>query len=188
MKTNWTTATTSPTEAMLGLLSCLESGRNCWIEIQENGKQDYPIKEKNPALNDPFNWTMSYGVPRSKKYMAGRHYFNETERDLTENWSATFAEENASKIYIETGKATKGLLKSMGVCTPVRNKDLETLREDGYKYGYWVTIWKPKDNVPYWIPAKINFVFVICSNDEKPEKDRILKKCAEFLLSQCKGE
>ena len=60
--TTWTQATTNPSEIMLGLVSCLESGKNAWIEIRKNGDQAYPVMKKNPALENPFNWEMNFVV------------------------------------------------------------------------------------------------------------------------------
>ena len=84
--------------------------------------------------------------------------------------------------YIKTGKPTKGLLKGMGVCIPVKTKDVESLREDGYKYGAWITFWKPKDSIPYWIPANIEKVFVVCFNDKPVNEKESLKRAGVFLL------
>ena len=81
--TNWTAATNNPNKAIIGLVSCLESGKNAWIEIRKNGEQDYPLKIKNPALENPFNWEIMYGVPRNEKEMMNHKYFNDTEKDLT---------------------------------------------------------------------------------------------------------
>lgn len=180
--TSWTEATISPWQALIGLTSCLNSGKNAWIEIQKNGEQDYPVKIKNPALNNPFNWTMMYGLPRNEKQMSEHPYYNETEKDLTYNWEAAFATKESAEEYITTGKPTKGLLKGMGTCIPVKIKDLESIRDDGYKYGAWITFWKPKDEIPYWIPDKIDKVYVVCFNDEPYDKENALVKAANFLL------
>ena len=49
--TTWTEATTNVNKAMIMLLSCLDSGKNAWIELRKNGDQAYPIRMKNPALD-----------------------------------------------------------------------------------------------------------------------------------------
>ena len=181
--TSWTEATESPYQATIGLISCLKSGRNAWIELQRNGNQDFPIKTPNPELANPFNWTMLYGIPRDNESLANHHYLNDTEKDLTYNWQACFADKEAADEYIATGKPTKGLLKGMGVCIPVKTTDAESLREDGYKYGAWVTFWQPKDNIPYWIPADIERVYVVCFNNEPVNERESLRKAGEFLLN-----
>jgi len=178
--TNWTEATTNFYDAFAGLLSCLKAGKNCWVEVQQNGEQDYPVIEKNKALDNPFNWTMSYGVPAGDHFK-DHNFFNETQKDLTENWTACFATAEAAKLYEEKGKATAGLLAGCGVCIPVRHKDADKLRKDGYKYGAWVYAWKPKDGVPYHIPKKIGKVFVVCY-DDKPADDKNSLKSFLTLL------
>ena len=77
--TTWTEATTNVNKAMIMLLSCLDSGKNAWIELRKNGDQAYPIKMKNPELDNPFNWEMSYSTPRNEKEMMNYKYFNDTE-------------------------------------------------------------------------------------------------------------
>lgn len=52
IRTNWTTATTNYQEALLALQACKGSCRTCWLELRENGDQDFPIKIVNPVLND----------------------------------------------------------------------------------------------------------------------------------------
>ena len=187
--TNWTEATTNASKAILGLISCLESGYNAWIEVRDNGEQDYPIKIKNPELNNPFNWTMSYGVARNENEMIKHNYFNETEKDLTYNWVACFGDKEAIKLYQENGGViTKGLIHGIGICSPVRIKDANFYRKnitgDNYEYNYWVTYWKPINNIPYWIVDKsIKKVLTICYNKKNVDKSEAMKRAADFLYS-----
>ena len=97
--TTWAEATNNASKAMMGLISCIESGKNAWIEVRRNGDQAYPIKIKNPALDDPYNWEMNYGVPKNENDFLNDHYFNETEKDLTYNWIACFGEKEAIEEY-----------------------------------------------------------------------------------------
>lgn len=185
--TNWGQAQTNIEAAILGLLSCLESGKNAWIEAQTNGDQTFPIMIPNPVLDDPFNWTMMYGVPRNKKMMEEHRYINETERDLTYNWVAAFSDRVAADLYRTTGEVIKGLFASAGVCTPVRVADANKYRAevvgDNYQYGSWVTFWTPKEGIPYRVPAPIGKVFVVCYNDDPaPDKATVYAKLAEVLL------
>lgn len=186
--TGWAQAQTSVEAALLGLMSCLEAGKNAWIEVQKNGEQDFPILTLNPDLNDPFNWEMMYGVPRNEKTMAEHHYINETEKDLTYNWVAAFSDREAAEIYRTTGEVTPGLFFGMGVCTPVRIADANKYRAevvgDNYKNGSWVTFWKPKNDFKYRVPADIGQVFVVCYDDAPaPDKATAYAKMAEFLLT-----
>lgn len=187
--TTWTEATNNASKAMIGLLSCIESGRNAWIEIRKNGEQSYPIKIKNPALDNPFNWEMSYGIPRNENDMLNHSYFNETERDLTYNWMACFGEKKAIEEYQKNGTISKELFNGTGICHPVRIKDANFYRKniigDNYEYGYWVTYWKPKKNIPYWIvDESIGDVFTICFNDDIiVDKAEAIRKAAEFMLA-----
>lgn len=167
--TAWTQATTSFETALLGVLSCQKAGFHAWIEVQKNGEQDHPVKIKNPALDDPFNWTMLFGIPRDAEYIRNYRFFNDTERDLTLNWYCAFSDLKASVRYRKTGKIVKGLFNGQGVITPVRNADIDAWRKDRglgpWEYT-WVTFWKPKQDIPYWIPADIPEVFVVCYDDQ----------------------
>ena len=182
--TSWTKATTDFETALIGLFSCLNSGKNSWIEIQKNGEQDFPIKISNPALDNPFNWTMAYGVPRNEEEMEKYKYLNDTEKDLTYNWYAAFSDPKAAKLYQNTGKITRKLFNGMGICTSVKMADIDAWRAKQGKepFGYsWVTYWKPKDNIPYWIAADIQEVFVACYNDGLANKKESYLKTAELL-------
>jgi len=184
VKTNWTKATTNPSVALAGLISCIEYGCNAWIEVRNNGEQEFPIMKKNPELDNPFNWTMSYGTSRNEKEMREHKYFNETEEDMTYNWTACYGEPDAIKQYQEEGIVSDGLFKGIGTCHPVRIADVEAYREkiDGYKYGYWVTYWKPKDNIPYWVvDDTVGKVFTICYDDEPVNKSVAMRRAATFL-------
>ncbi len=46
-RTSWTQATTNPFKAIHSLVGCLQYGYHSWIELQENGKQNYPLKIKD---------------------------------------------------------------------------------------------------------------------------------------------
>lgn len=185
--TTWTEATNNASKAMMGLISCIESGKNAWIEVRKNGEQEYPIMRKNPALDNPFNWEMLYGVPRNEKEMMDHKYFNDTEKDLTYNWTACFGEEDAIKEYQNNGTISKELFQGCGVCHPVRIIDANFYRKnivgDNYEYDYWVTYWKPKNDIPYWIvDDTVGDVFTICFNNEKVNKADAIKKAAQFMM------
>ena len=185
--TNWTEATNNPNKAIIGLVSCLESGKNAWIEIRKNGEQDYPLKIKNPALENPFNWEMMYGVPRNEKEMMNHKYFNDTEKDLTYNWTACYGEAKAIEEYQKNGTITKEMFNGMGICHPVRIKDANFYRKnilgDNYEYGYWVTYWRAKKDIPYYIvDESVGNVFTICYNDELCDRSEAMKKAAQFMM------
>lgn len=185
--TNWAQATTSVSQAMLGLVSCLESGKNAWIDIRGNGSQDVPIKMKNPELDNPFNWTMEYSVPRNEEEMRNIQYFNDTEMDLTYNWIQGYGSQEAIEKYQDTGEITEGLLLERGIGHPVRVADANRYRKeitgDNYEYGFWVTYWKPKTGIPYWVvDPNVGEVFTICYNDEPVDKKLALQRAAQFLM------
>lgn len=184
--TNWAQSTTNPGTAMHGLISCLENGLNAWLELRCNDAQDFPIKIKNPALDNPFNWTMSYGTVRNEKELLEHHYFNETEKDLTYNWVACFGNKEAVQLYQEKGIISEGLINGFGICHPVKirdsNKYRKKIAKDNYEYGYWVTFWKPIDGIPYYIPdPSVKRVITICYNYEPVNKADALRKAAEFI-------
>lgn len=185
--TNWTEATNNPNKAIIGLVSCLESGKNAWIEIRKNGEQDYPLKIKNPALENPFNWEMMHGVPRNEKEMMNHKYFNDTEKDLTYNWTACYGEAKAIEEYQKNGTITKEMFNGMGICHPVRIKDANFYRKnilgDNYEYGYWVTYWRAKKDIPYYIvDESVGNVFTICYNDELCDRAEAMKRAAQFMM------
>lgn len=186
-RTTWTDATTDPITAIIGLISCLESGKNAWIELRKNGDQDRPVMKKNPELDNPFNWTMHYGEIRNDEKIKKSDFFNETEKDLTLNWTACFGEEQAIRNYQEKGILSKGLIQQTGICHPVRIEDANRYRKeitgDNYHYEYWMTYWIPKDKIPYRIiDTDIGKVFTICYNDEPTDKVENLQKAAQFLM------
>lgn len=185
--TNWTEATNNPNKAMMGLISCLEHGKNAWIEIRKNGQQDYPIKIKNPALENPFNWEMMYGTPRNEEEMMNHKYFNDTEKDLTYNWVACYGEAKAIEKYQKSGTITKELFNGRGICHPVKIKDANFYRKnilgDNYEYGYWTTYWKPKKDIPYYIvDESAGDVFTICYSNELCDRVEVMKRAAQFMM------
>ena len=189
-RTNWSKTTLDPQEAMLNLTACIGAGHHAWIEIQKNGEQEFPIQKKNPLLDNPFYWTMMVGQIRNEKDLKEMKFFNETEKDLTYNWTHCFGTKEAIQAYQERGEILEGLIQSSGICHPVRIQDANYYREkitgDGYKYGYWMTRWRPITGVPYWVTdTSIKDVFVICYDDDIPagsDTAALLKNAAAFLL------
>jgi hypothetical protein len=184
--TNWTEATTNVSKAFMGLLHAIDSGYEAWLEIQDNGKQDYPVKIVNPTLDNPFNWTSYIGVPRDFKAILDHKYINDTEKDLTVNWIDCFGTLEAIEHYQKTGELIDGAINSCGRSHPVRIKDANNYRKnkDGYEYGFWMNWWKPKDEVPYWIPdPNIKKVFVVCTYGKNSllDKQEAIKKAGKFL-------
>ena len=187
MKTNWTKATVDANAAMLGLISCVQHDKNAWIEVQKNGEQEYPIMKKNPALDDPFNWTMLYGVPYNEKELTEHSYFNDTERDLTIFWTACYGIQSAIDAYQKDRTLLEGLIMGGGICHPVRIEDAVRYREmyvgDGYKYNTWTTFWKPKEGIPYYVvDERIEKVFVICYDNEPVDAAAAIRRAAQFML------
>ena len=185
-QTNWTQATTDVSEAMTALIACVESGRNAWIEVQRNGEQEFPIQVSNPLLDDPFNWTLMYGAPRNEKEINERHYLNQTEEDLTRNWTCTFGTAEAIKAYQKDKTISKDLFVGCGVACPVRIEDANRYRHeiagDDYKYDFWMSFWRPKGNIPYRVPADIDEVFVICYDNEPVKKSDAIRHAIEFMM------
>lgn len=195
--TAWTKAMTDPNEAIAALISCLQSsGKNAWIELRDNGDQDFPIMKVNPLLDNPFNWKMLYGTIRNEEEMAKHKYLNEMERELTYNWTSGFGNMEAIEKYKATGEITEGLLSGMGTSFPIRIKDAEEYREkitgDNYKYRFWVTYWAPEDGIkPYVVDDSVGKVFVICrstDNLEPVDKKTAIRRAAEFLLNYAETE
>lgn len=194
VKTNWTISTVNPTEALIGLVSCIEAGYEAWIEVRQNGDQEYPAQMKNPELNNPFNWTMSYGIPKNIKKIEEYKFFNDTEKDLTMNWINVFGDKEAVMEYQKTGKVIEGLLFGSSLSCPVRIDDANWYRanitKDNYRYGYWIDMWKPKQDIPYMVTdLSIKKVFTVCYTEpfEKIDKKSLLSKASEFLTEYANG-
>lgn len=133
-------------------MSCIENGCNAWLEIRKNGDQAHPIRKKNPELENPFNWTMRCSLPRTEEELKKCKFFNEMEKDLTHNWTFFFGTKETVALYQKEGIPTKELFSPTGgYRCPVRIKTTDAIREDGYKYGYWMVSWVPKPNISYWI-------------------------------------
>lgn len=188
--TDWAQATTNLWDALMGLISCLDAGKNAWIEVQKNGNQRFPVMKKNSLLDNPFNWTASYGLPRSQKAIEKEPYFNETQKDLTDGWVACFGKEKAILAYQQQNVISEEMFTG-NVCHPVRIKDADYYREhikkDNYHYGYWMNCWKPKDDIPYHvIDEGITDVFVICYDSGPVDKRDAMEKAGRFLLEAAK--
>ena len=189
VKRNYTEATTNPYKALAGLISCINSGRNCWIEYMDNEDESitFAVMQKNPALNNPFNWQMNYGTPKSEQRLYETTFFNDTEKEMTYNWTALYGTKEAIEMYQKEGKITKDLnCRGGGICHPVKIEDANKHRKqfvgDNYKYGEsWTTFWKPKDGIPYYVREKGIKVFVICYNDEPADEEEILRSASNFL-------
>lgn len=188
---NWTKATTNVWEAIASLFACINSGHSAWLEIRENTDTDipYPITCKNPLLDDPFNWTSLYGTLRNNSEVLKKHFFNETEKNLTIHWISAFGTEAAIAKYKESGEITKDLMRGTGVEFPIRIEDANRYREmfvgDGYQYGNWMYTWKPKDGISrYILDPNVEKVFVVCYDGSYPEcvdKKEAIMRVAKFL-------
>lgn len=195
VKTNWTKATTDANKALMGLLSCIQSGCNAWIEVRKNGDQDYPVEKVNPELDNPFNWEFAYGTPRNEEEMAKHRYLNDTEKDLTYNWTDAFGTPEAIEKYQKTGEVTPGLFNGQGTSCPVRivdaNRYRKEIKGDGYEYNFWAAYWRPKEGIDvYVLDDEIDEVFVICydnSPENIPDKKDLIRKAGEFLLAYADG-
>lgn len=185
VKTDWSTATASITEAMIKLASCLEAGKNAWLEVRKNGNQMFPIKKKNPLLDDPFNWTMDYGTVWNDNAINERHYFNGTEEDLTRNWTACYGTDEAIRAYQKDGTVSDYMFTG-GICHPVRISDVEEYRKNngdtGYNARYFATYWKPRDGIGYWAVDDTFDVFTVCYDDGPVDKKENLRRAGKFLL------
>lgn len=184
ISTSWTKATQNVSEALMGLVSAINAGKNAWIEMRKNGDQAFPIQRVNPLLDDVRNWTMAYGVPRNEKDIETHRFVNAVERDLTLNYTALFGDEASAEHYYQTGELTEGNFKGMGYCHAVKMSDATEYRKksDGYQYGYWATFWKPKEGISYYVvDESIENVFVVCTNNETIHPKMAYQRASEFL-------
>lgn len=194
INTGWMRATTDPNEAMMGLVACIQSGKNAWIEVRANGDQQFPIMKKNPLLDDPFNWKSSYGMPRNNEFIENHKFFNDTQRDLTMNWTSETGTKEAIDLYQNEGWISQGLLLATGECSvhPVRIHDANIYRRDftgdNYTYGFWMSMWEPKEGIAYYvIDDDVKEVFTVCYNEDTPNLKESMIHAGEFLINyaQC---
>jgi len=190
-KTNWTHATTNPSKALAGLISCLNAGYNAWIEVRENGHQDLPVMKKNPMLDDILNWESYCGTIRSDKHEP--IYFNETEKELCLNYVEVTSTVTAYERYKKTGEISKGLIVLACekpdddlIRCPIPIVDANRYRKeitgDGYEYGYWMNHWRAKKGIEaYIVDDSVGFVFTICYNTEPVDMGYALRRAAEYL-------
>ena len=188
---SWTGATQNIQDAISGVFSALGSDRNAWAEIQRNGEQDNPIKRKNPALDDPFNWSLQCTYGPGKDEPPRTAFFNATEKDLYANWTGRyFKDQEACDHYVKTGEILPGSLKNGGVSCPVRVVDwLKTRPEldpDNWPCMDWRTIWGPRKypapEIPYWIvDERIDSVFVVMTDNTPAVRAHVLRRLAAFI-------
>lgn len=186
IKTGWTHATKDPHIAMICLLGCLNSGKNAWIELRDNGDQEFPIMIPNPVLDDPFKWQFSYGTPTNKEDIEKHQFLNETERDLTLNWVSVMGTPEAVAAYQKDRTIIEGLILGGSVSCPVRREDANRYRAevtgDNYQYGLMTDWWKPLEGIPYYIPdPSLGKVFTVCYDDETVDMKFACRRAAEFL-------
>ena len=186
VKTNWAKATTDVNIAMASLMTCINFGYNAWLEIRENGDQEYPILKDNPLLENPFNWKSYVGVPRNLKEDSNDRAVTNFEKMMEDNYVEVFGEESAIKLYQETGILSEGLINYMGIAHPMKISDANMCRKlytkDNYQYGFWKNLWKPKDGIKRKIvDDSIGKVIVVCFKNEPCDKSELFEKAADFL-------
>lgn len=189
----WTRPTIEPEIAVTNLISCLQHYKNAWIEMVNNCELERAITIINPELDNPFNWEFAYGTYETKNEIDKLCFINETEKDLTYNWIHGFGSAEAVKKYQSNREITKGLMLSVGVCSPIRIEDAQKYRDlfvkDGYKYKYpsasektWISHWRPKEGVKYWVPdPNIGKVFVVFFNTDPVDRKSSLLRASDFL-------
>ncbi|MCD8083925.1 MAG: hypothetical protein LUE86_10550 [Clostridiales bacterium] len=199
VKTNWIKATTDPRKAMAGLMVCLETRKNAWSEVRENGDQEYPIMMVSPELNNPFNWTMAYGT-YGKVTGIEMRFCNETEQSLFYDWIYGYGTKEAVELYQKDGTIMEGLLLGCDIGTPVRRKDAQSYRDQYIKDGYiykkpstddatWHTIWKPKDGIKAKIvDPSVGKVFTICYDDGDFDRVNCMRRASEFFHEVAEAE
>lgn len=190
----WTQATENIQVALTSLIECVNAGYNGWLEVRNNQDPSvaFPITIENPALQNPFNWTGSFGTLRAS---IKKDFLSDTHQEMFDNWIECFGTAEAIKAYQERGEITKDLIlcgnlasPSPAIAHPVRitdaNKHREMFIKDGYKYNCWATVFKPKAGIPYNVPAIIPEVFVVCYDDTplcQTSKTEAIQKAIDFL-------
>lgn len=185
--TNWCHAVKDPQVAMMNLIHCLNAGHNAWLELRENGDQYYPIMIVNPVLDDPFNWTFSYGSVRNDAEITAHDFLNVTERDLTMHWVNAMGTEKAVEAYKKDGTVMEGLIMGGGISCPVKIEDANRYRRDitgdSYKYDYFANWWKPAEGVPSHIPdPNAGKVFTVCYDNSPVDVKASCERAARYLM------
>lgn len=188
VSTAWCLATKDPQEAMMDLMNCLGSGHNAWIEIRENGDQEFPITMVNPLLDDPFNWQFNYGTRKDMEEIEKHSFLNDTERDLTMNWVGVMGTKEAVDAYKKDRTLMEGLILGGSVGCPVRIEDANRYRAeitgDNYKYDYFTSWWKPADDIELYVPdPSVGKVFTICYNNEPYDMKQACHRAGRFLIN-----
>ena len=170
--TSWTEATLNPFKAVKGLVSCLQSGRNAWIERQENGKQDFPLVENNPDLSDISNWTSSgaYGCrdwEAEKKKIEADAKMHPTAKKLKLEYTTAFGTEKEYQKYLKTGKVK---FRGIGKCYFVKYEDLvKTRKEEGTELSSDFRFVLQVSPIPRYkrVVKTKRKVYVVCWNNDK---------------------
>jgi len=162
----WSQATTNIFKAIRDLIQAMKHCPDSYLAYIPNAEAGFPNKITNPLLDDPFNWTMNYGVQNPPG--EDEIYINDTQKDLTLNWVASFGIKRSITRYRRYGILDKGLVKGMGTCFPLRKSDFLKLRTDlEPDFNLWTTHWKPLDGIEYWVPnPKVKRVYVVTNPGE----------------------
>lgn len=185
--TQWTRATTNPAKAIKALISCLQAGNVAFIARINNKDAVYPIQIKNPALNYHKNWEMAYGVPFNRHDVDTKNYFNKTEEDLTRNYTYSFDHYRCKNGHLFIKDKTKSLICPMcsagykdchQECRPVK------LDDPGSRT--WVTVWRPKKEFPYWLPASIDGKVLTVAYYDDPKEAKWFERLMYYLYSPLK--
>jgi hypothetical protein len=170
--TNWSQATFNPFVAFLKLVSCLRAGHNAWIERQENGKQDFPLTEKNPDLYDIKNWKSSgaYFVPDwqvEKERIENDKNKHPFEKKMMLEYTTAFGTEEEYQHYLNTGEVK---FRGMGRQFFVKHDDLVKTREsEGISMNDKTRFVLMVSPVEQWkrVVKTNRKVYVVCWNNEK---------------------
>lgn len=192
--TTWSEATKDKLIAVENIISCHRSGHRP-IVTKRNNKDltdfEYPIKIKNPALDDWRNWTMSYAVPSSADvYSQILNIKNETEKDLAYNYTSYFfSSEKERAAYFKKGKLPKKFSNS-GFCGPMKKSDYFKMRPDLVKAGWtdrhiWTTFWQPIKGVSYWIAEDCGEVYCVTFDNSPAMSETEFNNFLAQFLTNC---
>ena len=170
--TSWSQVTFNPFIAFLNLISCLRSGHNAWIERQENGKQDFPLTEKNPDLYDIKYWKSSGAFfspdwQKEKQRIEQDTNMHPFQKKLKLEYTTAFGTEEEYQHYLKTGEVK---FRGMGKQYFVKYDDLIKTREsegiDMNDKTRFVLMVSPIERWKRVVETKRK-VYVVCWNDDK---------------------
>lgn len=170
--TNWTEATRNPFKAISSLISCLQAGRNAWLELQENGNQEYPLREKLiKESTDPCAWDcacqpFAQDWEERKEVILTSDSYSPMQKKFMTEYTSVFGSQEQYDNYLKTGDAD---FRGIGRQYLIKYDDLARKRKEqgialSPKTRFYPMVSLKSRNKRPLIKGK---VLVVCYNNDK---------------------